>query len=104
RHVTEVFHRENLNFATVSDATAYGFSDPHYMKWYPGEDVVDWWGINLFDLGDFTRPESEAFVLDAARHRKPVLIGESSPIFQTVIPGRVRGAKSEDEAMKWYSA
>ena len=104
RHVTEVFRKDNLNAATVWDATAYGFSDPHYMKWYPGDDVVDWWGINLFYLGDFSHPASDAFVLDSGRHHKPVLIGESSPIFKTIAPGRVRGAESEAEALKWFEA
>jgi hypothetical protein len=105
RHVAELMRKDRAtNVATVWDATAIGFSDPNYMKWYPGDDVVDWWGLNLFDPRDFSRPESEAFVADAARHHKPILIGEASPIFQTVIPGRVRGAKSAVEASKWYEA
>lgn len=101
RHVTERFRNDKVNFATVWDATAYGFSDPHYMKWYPGDDVVDWWGINLFDEHDFTNAQSIAFVADAERHRKPVLIGEASPVFQN--GGKeVRGARSEAEALRWY--
>ena len=74
------------------------------MKWYPGDDVVDWWGINLFYPSDFSHPLSDAFVLDAGRHHKPVLIGESSPVFKTIIPGRVRGPESEAEALKWYAS
>lgn len=104
RHVTEVFHKDNVNFATVWDATAMGLSDSHYMKWYPGDDVVDWWAINLFDARDFTRAESSAFVDDAARHRKPVLIAEASPVSQTASGTAVRGAKSEAEALNWYAS
>ena len=105
RHVAELLRKDRATkVATVWDATAIGFSDPNYMKWYPGDDVVDWWGVNLFDLKDFSQPETEAFVADAARHHKPILIGEASPIFQSVVPARVRGPKSSAEATKWYEA
>ncbi len=103
-HVTEVLREDRVNFATVWDATAIGFSDPDYLKWYPGDDVVDWWAINLFDGADFSRPESIAFVNDAAHHRKPVLIAETSPVFQMPTGTGVRGAKSEAEALRWYAA
>ena len=93
RHATDVVRKDHLNFATVWDATAFGFSDPHSMKWFPGDDVVDWWGIDIFDASEFSRAESEAFVDDAARHRKPAII-DGSPAF----------AKSEAEALKWYAA
>jgi hypothetical protein len=90
RHTTEVFHREIPDFAAVWEATARGFSDPHYMKWYPGDDVVDWWGIDFVDA-DFDGAEN--FMDEAARHRKPILICAG--------PGAV---KSEGEALKWYTA
>jgi hypothetical protein len=93
RHATEVLNKDHLNFAAVWDATAAGFADPHYMKWYPGDDVVDWWGIDVSDANDFSRAESAAFVEDAARHRKPVLLSAVA-----------RGAKSEAEALKWYAS
>lgn len=103
RHVTEVIRKDNANIATVWDATAIGLSGVNYMKWYPGDDVVDWWGINLFDQKDFSNPATAAFVEDAARHHKPVLIGEASPVFQAG-KGAVRGARSDAEAMKWYAS
>src|ERR1700683_270866 len=104
RHVAELMRKDRAtNVATVWDATAIGLSDPNYMKWYPGDDVVDWWGVNLFDPRDFGRPESAAFIADAARHHKPTLIGEASPVFETGT-GQVRGAKSASEATKWYEA
>lgn len=49
-----------------------------YMSYYPGDDAVDWWGINYFTVGQMT--DSEAFVLEAAVHNKPVMICESCPI------------------------
>jgi len=48
------------------------------MSYYPGDAAVDWWGINYFTTGQMNN--SEAFVLAAATHDKPVIICESSPI------------------------
>lgn len=83
------------NIAAVWNATPAGFKGANYMRWYPGDDVVDWWGVNLYQMEDFDRPELAAF-LDAAReHQKPVLIGEALPV--------LRGRSSEAEAVEWYS-
>jgi hypothetical protein len=49
-----------------------------YMSYYPGDSAVDWWGINYFTTGQMNN--SEAFVLAAATHDKPVIVCESSPI------------------------
>ena len=93
RHASDIMHKAHLNFATVWDAAANGFSDPHYMKWYPGDDVVDWWGIDLSEGKDFSRTETAAFIEDAARHRKPVVLNAA-----------LRDAKSEAEALKSYAS
>src|SRR5690242_12721124 len=102
RHVTEVMRKDDPRIATVWEADASGLGGANYLKWYPGDDVVDWWGVELFDPSDFTSAATAAFLHDAARHRKPVLIGEASPVFKA---GRaVRGPRSGAEAMKWYAA
>jgi hypothetical protein len=93
RHVTELFHRECPDAATVWNPTAAGFSDSHYMKWYPGDDVVDWWGIDLVGGHDLSRGDTETFIDEAVRHRKPLLIDATA-----------RNLKSEAEALKWYAA
>ena len=56
----------------------------NYMDYYPGDDVVDWWGINLFAQDTIEGPVAEKFVTDAASHGKPVMIGESTPRFISV--------------------
>ncbi|GEM_PF-3092893 len=86
--------------ATVWSAAAAGFGGPHFMRWYPGDDVVDWWGISLF--GDFDKPQLNEFLAGARTHRKPVVICEASPVFQTSAAGVVRGPKSDQEAAAWY--
>jgi acetyl esterase/lipase len=59
-------------------------------KWYPGDDVVDWFSIDWFNTHDFVGPLTDAHALTpngrsrkfldmAVAHRKPVVIAESSP-------------------------
>jgi len=90
------------NVAAMWNATAAGFDNGNFMRWYPGDDVVDWWGIDLFDLKDFDRPQLAEFIEKARSHRKPVVICEASPVFQTSAAGRVRGPKSDAEAAAWF--
>lgn len=49
-----------------------------YMEWYPGDEYVDWWGINYFTLSQINSADS--FLDDAREHNKPVAICESCPI------------------------
>lgn len=73
--------RHQLPIALVwcSAGGAAGWKDLSVpMSYYPGDEHVDWWGIDLFDSDSLTDPRTHAF-LDAARaHKKPVMIGESS--------------------------
>lgn len=66
-----------------------------YMEYYPGDEYVDWWAINVFsndaDKNDFLN----AFIQDAAKHKKPVMIAESTPRYV----GSGQGKKSWE---KWY--
>lgn len=58
-----------------------------YTAFYPGDDVVDWWGIDLFKPASFTYASTGQFLADARTHRKPVMIGESTPKFVGVSKG-----------------
>jgi hypothetical protein len=91
RHVTDVMRKAHMSSAMVWDATASGLAASHYLKWYPGDDVVDWWGLEVRDLPDLL--SAKAFIDDAAHHRKPLVINWTA-----------RGAKSEAEALKWYAS
>lgn len=59
-------------------------------KWYPGDDAVDWFSIDLFSAGDVGGPltghgavtsfgKTTRFLDMAVQHRRPVIIAESSP-------------------------
>ncbi len=53
-----------------------------YGAFYPGDDVVDWWSIDLFGE-DFQLPglreEVNAFLADARKRGKPVMVPECAP-------------------------
>jgi hypothetical protein len=89
-------HREIDNVAYVwcyePDAPAdFADSTENGWAWYPGDDVVDWFGLDLFDadhfdpdLPDSTRNDltkkgrSEAFLEFARERGKPVYLNELS--------------------------
>jgi hypothetical protein len=63
-------------------------------KWFPGDDVIDWFSIDWFNRNDFTGPltggrpgantmtahgRSRKFLDMAVAHQKPVMIAESAP-------------------------
>ncbi len=93
RHATDIMRKAHMNCAMVWAAKAQALSNSQYMKWYPGDDVVDWWGLEIQDARDFSSAESEGIRRGGLRHRKPVVISASAP-----------KAKSEAEALKWYAA
>ncbi len=66
-----------------------------FLSYYPGDEYVDWWAINIFrnNAGDI--PLINHFVQEAAKHRKPILIAESTPRYV----GSVQGDVSWE---KWY--
>ncbi len=79
-------------------------TDP-YMKFYPGDDYVDWWSISSFDPRGFRSPGSLEFYANAASREKPVFIGESAPWFgDPEILMRFRDPHSLKESMGWFKA
>lgn len=50
----------------------------NFMDWYPGDDYVDWWGINYFTISQIN--SSNSFLDNAFSHNKPVIVCESNPI------------------------
>lgn len=57
---------------------APGAADKDYMKYYPGDDVVDWWSINIWNASDMSMPNTLDFLQDAKIHCKPVIISETT--------------------------
>jgi hypothetical protein len=84
RRVVEIFRRENVPAAYVWCA----YPVKADLSYYPGDDVVDWWGMDLFDKEDLDRFETMEFLQKAHQHGKPVMIGESTPRFVGVLDGK----------------
>ncbi len=70
--------------------------DRDYLPYYPGDEWVDWWAIDLFSVGDFTLDNTLAFMGDAQQRGYPVMIGESTPRWA----GGVEG--SEATWHRWF--
>jgi glycosyl hydrolase family 26 len=54
-----------------------GASD--FMEYYPGDQYVDWWALDLFDPRTTTSRTTRAFLAAATEHGFPVMIGETAP-------------------------
>jgi uncharacterized protein (TIGR03437 family) len=67
----------NLEVATVWDASVDGVKN--YFDYYPGDDYVDWFGMNIFRAASFNDASLTGFFNEARTRRKPVMIGETSP-------------------------
>jgi hypothetical protein len=53
-----------------------------YMDFYPGDEQVDWWGINLFGAAFDSGSQlafTASFLADAAARGKPVMLPETIP-------------------------
>ena len=65
------------------------------IDYYPGDDYVDWWGINIFTNDADQDVFINAFIREAAKHQKPVMIAESTPRYLGSIGGQLSWEK-------WY--
>lgn len=92
--ITQKIRASGVEVATVWDASAGG--DPDYMSFYPGDEVVDWWGINPFTVSELSSTQLKNFIQDADSHKKPCMFGESTP--KNV--GTLQGQTSWD---KWFA-
>ena len=75
------------NFTNEYVATVWDYSTDaqnlNYMEWYPGDEYVDWWGVNIF-----SGPSGPTSNLVTSLGF-PVLLGESTPRFTGVNNGEI---------------
>lgn len=70
-------------------------------KWYPGDDVVDWFGIDVFHAHELVGNEkAERFLAMAVAKQKPVIVAESSAAFVDLTPGAADGQADWDA---WFA-
>lgn len=70
--------------------------DRDYEPYYPGDESVDWWAIDLFSADDFSIRNTQWFMEDARKRGFPVMIGESTPRWA----GGVQGGAATWE--RWF--
>ncbi len=58
-----------------------------YMQYYPGDEYVDWWAIDIFRVGSMDMPNTKSFLEEAQFHEKPVMITEATPFGYDVTQG-----------------
>jgi len=75
-----------LVWCRVADRTSSDF-----MAYYPGDQHVDWWGIDLFDPPSFKSAATLDFMAAASEQSYPVMIGEAAP----------RGPGIEPDSRMW---
>ena len=99
RRVTDKLREHDVPAATVW--CAYPGYSSYYGSWdylddfYPGDEYVDWWGIDLFSPSDLTNAQTTTFLDKAEEYGKPVLIGEATP---TGV-----GADDADDWGRWFA-
>lgn len=100
KHIVDIFRKKKIeNIATVWCACPFNGTEP-VEKYYPGDNYVDWFGVDVFYARHLTGEYKpvEDFLEFANKHKKPVMVGEST----AAEVGVLNGKKSWDEWFKPY--
>ncbi len=81
--ITDALRANNVEAATV-----FNVIQGPYLAYYPGDDYVDWMSINQFGAGNIQSAYTSALLSDAETRGKPVLIGESGPVYVETTNGQ----------------
>lgn len=84
--ITNMIRARGIEVATVWCFAMDGAMN--FMDYYPGDEYVDWWGIDIFSASHFTDPNAVNFLNGAQTHSKPVIIGETTPRNVGVLNGQ----------------
>ena len=90
-HIAQTMRQRQLNAATVwcsAGASAGTPSLAELMTYYPGDEWVDWWGIDTFEAAEMTSRATQRFCEVAGERGKPVMIGEATPRGSGVLDGK----------------
>jgi hypothetical protein len=90
-HIADKVRARKMEVALVWNAASGGVAN--FMDFYPGDDKVDWWGINWFHPPQLGNALSKDFLAKAKEHGKPVMIGEASAAGLGTLKGQARWDK-----------
>ena len=100
RYIVDKFRKTKVeNIATVWCACPFNGTEP-VEQFYPGDDYVDWFGIDVFFAKHLTGKYKpvEDFLELAKKYKKPVMVGEST----ASEVGVLNGEKSWEDWFKPY--
>jgi hypothetical protein len=86
--ITNMIRARGIEVATVWNYSIDSGANLNFQDYYPGDAYVDWWAINLFSTSHFTDANAKKFLDSASAHRKPVMLGETTPRFLFVQNGQ----------------
>ena len=80
KNMADALERRNVtNVARVWTITAERGNLNNAMRFYPGDEYVDWFGIDMFEKHHFNNALTRGLVAEAERRKKPVFLPELSP-------------------------
>ena len=80
KNMADALERRSVtNVARVWTIAAERGNLANAMRFYPGDEYVDWFGIDLFEKHHFNNTLTKALVAEAERRKKPVFLPELSP-------------------------
>jgi hypothetical protein len=80
--MVKALQSHKIEFASVwcsAGGSAGNVPLENVMAFYPGDEWVDWWGTDIFSPEEITSEQTRLFCDAAVKHKKPVMIGESTP-------------------------
>ncbi|MBK1875578.1 hypothetical protein [Pelagicoccus mobilis] len=89
--ITKTMRERELPVATVW-CSAGGSAGPRPIEevfaFYPGDEWVDWWGVDVFSANEIPMPWIADFCDLAGEHEMPVMLGEVTPRYVGVLDGQ----------------
>lgn len=83
RLIVDTLRANNVPVASLWNAypgySSYYGSSSYLSNFYPGDNYVDWWSMDVFSASDITALTTTEFLNQANQHGKPVMIGEATP-------------------------
>jgi Glycosyl hydrolase family 26 len=89
--IVTALKKHRIEFASVwcsAGGSAGNVPLDKVLAYYPGDAWVDWWGTDIFSPEEISSEQTRIFCDAAVKHRKPVMLGESTPRYVGVLDGK----------------
>lgn len=92
---------DGVDFAAIWNMypgySSYYGSWSYMSQFYPGDNYVDWFGMDVFSTSDLSpnNQHTRDFIANAHAHNKPVMLGETTP--------RYVGATDDSDWNAWFA-